>query len=159
MNIQPPIVQFAAGSWQPLGQNNWHLASQKSDVAAVVAQLVALGVSNATLIDMSNYTDPQGNFRNDIYGMFQYLDPNVKFWGIQGTVKLNPGTPAELDLPLYEIGGDVVDREAQPNAFFDKPAPVSVLPGGNTKPYPAGAKLNIQSYPSEMYATLYWSAQ
>lgn len=156
MLTQPSILQLSGASWAPLAPNNWHLATQTGPANALTQQLAALGVADAKVIDMTSYTDAQGNFHNDIVGMFQYIDPITRFYGIAGTFVVNPG-PNQVNLPIYEVAGGLWDRQTKPNGFFDKTA--SIVVNGNQNPFPDGAKLKIQAYPDEGYATLYWSFQ
>jgi hypothetical protein len=153
MLTQPPIMQLVGAQWVLLGRNNWNLASQQSLAGQISMMLQKLGVSKVRVIDMTDYVDDQMNFRNDIVGMFQYLDLTVGFLGVLGVIQKD----GEPDVPIYEAVGGLWDRQTKPSAFFDKIAPIII--GGNQEPFPNGAHLKIQSYPAEGIATLYWDYQ
>lgn len=152
MLSQPLINQLLAGQWTPLQRSNWHLATASGNAVEIASKLRLLGVADAAAIDMTGYTDSDGNYHNDVVGMFQYLDPGTRFWGVKGTL-VQDG----VNIPIYEVGGDMWDRQTKPNAFFDKAAPKII--GGNQENFPNGANLKIKAYPSEGYATLYWDFQ
>ena len=161
MLTQPSILQVQGGSTQftPLAPNLWPSAGQLGDALAFVQQLKALGVEDAAHQDVTNYKDANGNPRNDLPGIFMYLEAATRFWAVVGTFVVKDASGKVIaSYPIREYSGQLSDRQVRPSSWYDKPAPVADPSAESPNFFPNGAKLNVKLFADENYATLYWSA-
>ena len=153
MLTQPNIVEFLGGAYQPVPMNLWPWIGNQAAGEALVAQLKAIGIVDAAMVDAANpYINADGFMENDFPGLFSYPDPTQRFWMLTGTYT----DPAGNKLRIGEFVGQLVDRLKCPVARLgDRPAPISVYPNGNKLPFPNGAQLGFNQ-PVASYVILCW---